>query len=49
MVLYSLFEEQIRTQEIEDLLVTEAHEDAFGEALSYFPTAPTVAFGGTRT
>ena len=49
VVLYSLFEEQIRAQEIEDLLVTEAHEDAFGEALSYFPTAPTVAFGGTRT
>ena len=49
VVLYSLFEEQIRAQEVEDLLVTEAHEDAFGEALSYFPTAPTVALGGART
>ncbi len=37
IVLYSLFEEQIRRQEVEDHLLRDAHEEAFGEALSYFP------------
>ncbi|MEQ6900529.1 dihydroorotate dehydrogenase-like protein [Nocardioides sp. YIM 152588] len=47
VVLYSLFEEQVRAQEVEDLLLTEAHEGAFGEALDYFPNAPSVGPAGT--
>lgn len=47
VVLYSLFEEQVRAQEVADLLLTEAHEHSFGEAQGYFPEAPTVGFAGT--
>ncbi len=46
VVLYSLFEEQIRGQQVVDHLVTDRHEDAFGEASNYLPSAPTAAFGG---
>lgn len=49
VVLYSLFEEQIRAQEVADLLIIEAHENSFGEALDYFPEAPTVSSAGART
>lgn len=38
IVLYSLFEEEVHREELRDLALTETHEDAFGEALSYFPT-----------
>jgi dihydroorotate dehydrogenase (fumarate) len=47
VVLSSLFEEQVHAQALEDLLVTEAHEDAFGEASGFLPAAPTVAHGGS--
>ena len=46
VVLYSLFEEQVRAQEIEDLMVTETYEESFGEATDYFPKAPTLAHAG---
>jgi dihydroorotate dehydrogenase (fumarate) len=46
VVLYSLFEEQIRRQQLADHLVTDQHEEAFGEASSFLPSAPTTAFGG---
>lgn len=48
VVLYSLFEEEVRAREVADLLLTEAHEHSFGEAQGYFPEAPTVSFGGAR-
>jgi dihydroorotate dehydrogenase (fumarate) len=38
IVLYSLFEEEVNREQLRDLQIVEAHEDAFGEALSYFPT-----------
>ena len=38
VVLYSLFEEQVRRQEVEDYLLLDEHEDAFGEAQSYLPS-----------
>lgn len=37
VVLYSLFEEEVHREQLRDLHLTEAHENAFGEALSYFP------------
>ncbi|EWT01349.1 hypothetical protein N865_08480 [Intrasporangium oryzae NRRL B-24470] len=37
IVLYSLFEEEVNREQLHDLRIVEAHEDAFGEALSYFP------------
>jgi dihydroorotate dehydrogenase (fumarate) len=37
VVLPSLFEEQINADEERDWLLTEAHADSHGEALSYFP------------
>jgi dihydroorotate dehydrogenase (fumarate) len=37
IVLYSLFEEEVHREQLRDLHLVEAHEDAFGEALSYFP------------
>jgi dihydroorotate dehydrogenase (fumarate) len=46
VVLHSLFEEQVRRQQALDLFVTEQHEEAFGEALSYFPS-PAESGGGT--
>lgn len=46
IVMHSLFEEQVRRDEAQDLELVAAHEDAFGEAASYFPDAPTVGLGG---
>jgi len=46
VVLYSLFEEQVRAQEIADLLITEVHEESFGEARDYLPSGPTVGHAG---
>lgn len=42
VVLYSLFEEQVRAEEVDDLLITEIHEESFGEASSYLPPGPVV-------
>ncbi len=39
IVLYSLFEEQVLREQLRDLQLVDAHEDAFGEALSYSPVA----------
>lgn len=47
VVLPSLFEEQVRQQELADLALTEKHEYAFSEATSYLPGGPDVDFGGT--
>ena len=47
VVLPSLFEEQVRQEELADLAITERHEHAFGEATSYLPGGPDVDFGGT--
>lgn len=47
VVLYSLFEEQVRQQEMHDLYVTEVHADTFGEAPSYFPNLPMTPLGRT--
>jgi len=47
VVLPSLFEEQVRQQELADLAMTERHEHAFGEAQTYLPGGPTVDLGGT--
>jgi dihydroorotate dehydrogenase (fumarate) len=40
IVLYSLFEEEVHREQLRDLHLVEAHEHAFGEALSYFPSRP---------
>lgn len=47
VVLPSLFEEQVRQEELRDLAITERHEHAFSEATSYLPGGPDVDFGGT--
>lgn len=38
VVLPSLFEEQLRHEQVQDLRLTEPYDDSFGEALSYFPS-----------
>ena len=47
VVLPSLFEEQVRQQELADLALTERHEHAWGEAQTYLPGGPDVDLGGT--
>jgi dihydroorotate dehydrogenase (fumarate) len=47
VVLYSLFEEQLRQAAARDAAVAEAGTDSFAESLSYFPTAAS-ADGGPR-
>ena len=39
IVLYSLFEEQVRKEEIENALLVDAGAESFPESLSYFPPA----------
>ncbi len=46
IVLHSLFEEQIRREEVQDVRMGELHEESFSEARSYFPDAPSVGYGG---
>jgi dihydroorotate dehydrogenase (fumarate) len=48
IVLPSLFEEQVRGEDERDLVLMQAHEEAFGEALSYFPSVPHEKLGGAR-
>lgn len=45
VVLYSLFEEQVRRQAALDADLTDLHEESFAEALSYFPAAETAEPG----
>lgn len=40
VVLYSLFEEQLRTAVARDQAMLDAQEDSFAEALDYFPATP---------
>lgn len=46
VVMYSLFEEEVHRDQLHDLMVTEAHENAFGEAQTYFPSAAGRGEGG---
>ena len=39
IVLYSLFEEQVRREEAENASLVEAGTESFAESLSYFPAA----------
>jgi len=41
VVMYSLFEEQLRHEEARAQNLTEMHEESYSEAMSYFPTRPT--------
>lgn len=41
VVLFSLFEEQLRHEAARDILLEEVHEESFAESLSYFPTVPS--------
>lgn len=41
VVLFSLFEEQLRQEEARDVLLEEMHNESFAESLSYFPVTPT--------
>lgn len=45
VVMYSLFEEQVRRQAALDAELTDLHEESFAEALSYFPAAETAEPG----
>jgi dihydroorotate dehydrogenase (fumarate) len=45
VVLYSLFEEQVRRQAVADADLADLHEESFAEALSYFPAAETAEPG----
>lgn len=48
VVLYSLFEEQIRRQQVADHLITDIHEEAFGEASSFLPHTVVDDHAGPR-
>lgn len=48
IVLHSLFEEQIERERLGHMMSVEMHEDAFAEALSYFPEPHEYAFGPDR-
>jgi len=45
IVMHSLFEEQIATEQLGTLYHMEQHADSFAEALSYFPTPSEYALG----
>ena len=45
VVMYSLFEEQVRQQAARDAELADLHEESFAEALSYFPAAETAESG----
>lgn len=46
VVLPSLFEEQVTREQLRDLALTEAHENAFGEAMTYLPRSPAAGPNG---
>ena len=48
VVLYSLFEEQVRRQAERDEFLTEVHEESFPEATSYFPEVASEAVAPAR-
>ena len=48
VVLPSLFEEQVHREQLRDLMLVEAHEHAFSEAASYFPSTTASQPGGAR-
>ncbi len=45
IVMYSLFEEQLRHESAHDLLLEDEYADSFAESLSYFPTMPSSDVG----
>jgi dihydroorotate dehydrogenase (fumarate) len=45
IVMHSLFEEQIRREQVSAFVHTESHEQSFAEALSYFPASDAFALG----
>jgi dihydroorotate dehydrogenase (fumarate) len=45
IVMHSLFEEQIRREQVTAFRHTESHEQSFAEALSYFPASDAFALG----
>lgn len=47
IVLHSLFEEQVRHEEMRDVMLEDIHADSFAESLSYFPTVPSRSSGPT--
>ena len=49
VVLYSLFEEQVHREQLRDTESSRPTRTSFGEALSYFPAAPTSRAVASRT
>ena len=47
VVMYSLFEEQLRHEAARAEMLTQVHEESFAEAMSYFPTRPSNSGGVT--
>lgn len=45
IVMYSLFEEQLRHESTHDLLLEDEYANSFAESLSYFPTIPSTDAG----
>lgn len=48
VVMYSLFEEQIRLEAEQEEAMLAEHENSFAEAMTYFPTAPSAEVGRTN-
>lgn len=47
VVLYSLFEEQLRHEAARDILLEESNEEFYAESLSFFPTVPDKRAGNS--
>lgn len=47
IVMFSLFEEQVRYEEEQRVRIEEAHANSYAEALSYFPTEPSNEYSET--
>ncbi|MDO5683569.1 MAG: dihydroorotate dehydrogenase-like protein, partial [Propionibacteriaceae bacterium] len=45
IVMFSLFEEQLRHEAAHDMLLEDEYAESFAESLSYFPTVPTTDVG----
>lgn len=48
VVMYSLFEEQIRHEALAEEQLREEHEQSFAEAMTYFPTVTSAEMGKSR-
>lgn len=49
VVMYSLFEEQLRHEEAQEANLRDSYAESYAESLSYFPTVPAASTGSTSS